>query len=517
MTDPRSVVRSLLVYSLCLPLAIVLGYMLAIPLDFTSLAIIGLVFFLLLLPILLRWHYPLLILSWNTVAVLPFLPGNPQVRLALTAASLLFTWLIYALDRRNKPLNVRGITWPLMALASIVVVTMQLTGGAGFHALGGQSGGAGRYVLLGGGILGYFAISARLIPVGSANLYVGLYFLGGLTMALSSLAMVLPRWLEYLFLIFPVEQTYFEEAPTVFSTSVSRIFGIASASMLAIFYMLARYGYRGISNVRKPWRALVFLMCFIGVLFGGYRSFLLLVMGVMGLQVYLEGFFKMKYLPVWMVIAALLASLLPVVDRLPYRVQRSLAFLPVRVSPAVAVDVQGSTEWRIEIWKRVWTEMPNYWLLGKGYRLDPRAMEMAQFRDRRGGTAGETAEIVGDYHNGPLSVFVPLGMPGVAALIWFWIASWRLLLHNYRNGVPELRTINTLLLAFFCVRIFHFIVIFGSFYSEFAHFAGLVGLSVALNGGRARAATAPETIEQPASQPIRSLGARLQPATSSRV
>lgn len=515
MTDPRSAVRAVAIYATIIPLAFILGYMLAVPMDYFSLATIGAVFLLLLLPLLLRWHYPMLLLSWNTVAVLPFLPGSPQVRLALTAASLLITWLVYALDRRIKPLNVRSITWPLVVLTLIVILTMQLTGGAGFRALGGQSGGAGRYVMLAGGILGFFAISARPIPASSANLYVGLYFLGGLTMALSSLATVLPRWMDYLYLLFPVEQTYFEEAPTVLSTTVSRLFGIASASMLAIFYMLARFGFRGMLNIQKPWRMAIFLGCCIGVLFGGYRSFLLLVLGVMGLQVYLEGFFKMKYLPVWSLIFALLISVLPIVDRLPYRVQRSLAFLPVQVSPAVAIDVQASTDWRIEIWKRVWTEIPNYWLLGKGYRLDPRALDMAQFRDYRGGE-GEAAVIAGDYHNGPLSIIVPLGMPGVVAVVWFWITAWRFLLHNYRNGAPELKTVNTLLLAFFCVRVFHFVVIFGSFYSEFAHFTGLVGLSVALNGGWARAVTAPATVEETAPEPIRPLRARLQPVISSR-
>jgi len=116
MTDPRLVVRSVLVYACCIPLAILLGYILGNQLSYTSLVTLGLVLSFLLLPVLLRWHYAILILSWNTIAVLPFIPGRPQLRLLLVGVSLTISWLVYALDRRRSPLNVRSISLPLLAL-----------------------------------------------------------------------------------------------------------------------------------------------------------------------------------------------------------------------------------------------------------------------------------------------------------------------------------------------------------------------------------------------------------------
>ena len=96
--------------------------------------------------------------------------------------------------------------WRLTAVIAgvVIVATALFTQGVGFGALGSQVGGAGRYVALAGAILGYFALSAQPIPAEKANLYVGLFFLGGLTLAISSMATVLPQKLYYIFLFFPM-------------------------------------------------------------------------------------------------------------------------------------------------------------------------------------------------------------------------------------------------------------------------------------------------------------------------
>jgi hypothetical protein len=146
-------------------------------------------------------------------------------------------------------------------------------------------------------------------------------------------------------------------------------------------------------------------------------------------------------------------------------------------------------------------DVPKYFWLGKGYAINVRDLEMAQFRrfDRLRGqgelTPGELAELAGDYHNGPLSIIVPLGVWGAIGVLWFWYAAWRVLVRNYRYGPPELKTVNTFLLALFCARVVHFLVVFGAFYAEFYYFTGLVGFSVALNRGVA--------VPQPALEPAR--------------
>ena len=99
--------------------------------------------------------------------------------------------------------------------------------------------------------------------------------------------------------------------------------------------------------------------------------------------------------------------------------------------------------------------------------------------------------MAGDYHNGPLSVVIPLGIWGLLAFAWFLVAGARVLYANYRYGNPGLRTINRFLFAYFLVRIFFFIAVFGSFYTEFSIFTGLVGFGLSLNGGVTRQSPAP--------------------------
>lgn len=75
MTNPISIIRSLLIYGLCLPLAIYLGYLLANPMDRVSFGVVIVVLFLPLIPLLLRWHHFLLVMSWNMSVVLFLFPA----------------------------------------------------------------------------------------------------------------------------------------------------------------------------------------------------------------------------------------------------------------------------------------------------------------------------------------------------------------------------------------------------------------------------------------------------------
>jgi len=101
----------------------------------------------------------------------------------------------------------------------------------------------------------------------------------------------------------------------------------------------------------------------------------------------------------------------------------------------------------------------------------------------------EEQMFAGNYHSGPLSLIIPLGIFGSLAFVWFLYAATKVLIRNWRNGDPALKSINTFLLGIFIVRIFFFIFVFGAIAQDLAVFAGIVGLGVSLNAGSA----APET------------------------
>src|SRR5438270_744244 len=83
MTSASSFLRSLLVYSICLPVAVFLGYTIAQEgnplLNPATYFVVGLVIFVLVLPLVLRWHHALLVITWNLGAVLFFVPGRPDL------------------------------------------------------------------------------------------------------------------------------------------------------------------------------------------------------------------------------------------------------------------------------------------------------------------------------------------------------------------------------------------------------------------------------------------------------
>lgn len=499
-TNTISIIRTLLIYGLCLPFAVYLGYLLAQPLSRGNLTFMIVAMALPLVPILLRWHHAFLILSWNLSMVLFFVSGAPYLWMVMSGISLGLTILQYVLKRNVKFINVPSITWSLVFLTFVILMTAQLTGGIGIRALGSEGAiGGKRYIFLLAAIIGYFALTSYRIPPQKAGLYVSLFFLGGLTALVGSFGPWIPNELRIIFAFFPVESlaTRAEAEAQAFS----RLGGVALAGMSVLFLIFARHGMAGLFHLSKrwrflpfqfkggfginqPWRLLLLPAIFWAVMMGGYRLHLLTLGLLFVLLFYLEGLHKTRLLPVVILAGIMMAAVsLPFVDKMPLTIQRSLSFLPVNVSPLVRQSADSTTEWRLQIWREVIPTIPQYLLIGKGYSMDAKEMESVDdMNNFRRGVGDESAKLAGDYHNGPLSVIIPLGIFGVIGFLWFLIASFRVLLNNYRYGEASLRLINTFLLAYFCTRVIIFFAIFGSIYSEMTMFVGIVGMGLAVNG-----------------------------------
>src|SRR3954470_15004975 len=93
MANTFAVSRSHLIYGVCLPLAVLVGYLLASPLESSNVAVVVLVISVLSIPLLMRWHHPLLILSWNAVVSPAFLPGSPYLWQIMAVLSLFISLL----------------------------------------------------------------------------------------------------------------------------------------------------------------------------------------------------------------------------------------------------------------------------------------------------------------------------------------------------------------------------------------------------------------------------------------
>src|SRR5476649_2148671 len=95
-----AILRALIVYAICVPLAIFVGYTLANPLDYSSLGFYGVVLAVLASPLLLRWHYPLLLFSWYSSVTFAFLPGAPSLWVFMVVVSLSLSVLERIMNNR---------------------------------------------------------------------------------------------------------------------------------------------------------------------------------------------------------------------------------------------------------------------------------------------------------------------------------------------------------------------------------------------------------------------------------
>ena len=506
MNSPNNAaaLRTLIIYAVCVPLAVMIGYVLTNPMDYSTLGVLGIVVLLLISPALLRWHHPMLILSWNLGMTLFFLKGSPNLWFLMVLLSLGISLLERALSGEMHFVRAPQITWPLLCLVAVALLTAKLTGGIGVRALGSNVYGGRKYVYLMLGIMSYFALTSRRIPPERVPLYIGMFFLAGLTSIISDLFPFMPGWSHFLYWMFPPSMYNFASAD--FAVGQTRLVGIATAGVMLWSWLMIRYGIRGIFLGGKLWRLAVFGLSLAMILLGGFRSQLLFVTVVFMFQFFAEGLHRTRMLPAfaWMGIMAMVI-VVPLASKLPFTFQRALAFLPLDLDPAAKYAAQSTWIWRTQMWTALLPQVPKYFLLGKGLAITPE-----EYNEMMGTPLGLTTGAIDpgqdpmalsyDYHNGLLSVLIPFGIWGGIVVFWFFAAGLRVVYHNFRYGDPSLRTINTFFFAEFLVYIPQFII-GGSLPYDIARFAGVLGLSIAFNGGVCQPVPQPVPAKEPFPRP----------------
>jgi hypothetical protein len=495
MFDARTALKSLVIYAVAITLALLLGYLLANPLDWTSLVLMGIPFLLISAPLMIHYHYPFMLLAWNMGAFLYFVRGSVELWIAAVAVSFAVSFTHRILDKRVRFLSVPQLTKPLLLLVVVVFATAELRGGFGLRSMGGETIGGRRYFQIIMAVLGFFALTARPIPKRRAHRYTALFFLSGVVSAISVLYGRLPNFLNFIFLFIPPSQGAVQESMG-YSSGLGFFRPFATVGGTVLAFLFARYGLRQmLAPGRKHLLALLLGIAILTILSGSRLALIGFAM-TFAFLFWLEGLWRTRYaliLGVSLLVAATVS--VPFISKFPQSIQRALAVLPVKVDPVVQSEADASSEWRREIWRVMLPQIPEYLFLGKGYAISARDYNyMTSQRTQNLEAENREATIAGDYHNGPLSIIIPLGVWGGLAFLWLLVASLIVLWRNYRFGDPELANINTFLLASFLVQTITFMFIFGSLYSGLVAFTGTIGYSVALNGGVAR---------RPAPQPYR--------------
>ncbi len=490
-----------------LPLAALLGFLIATPDDLISVGVVGLVVMALSLPAVLRWHHAMLIFSLNAALVLAFLPGSPAAWMPMALASGGLTLLGRIMEKNRRLLDVPSITWPLLAFAVVVIITARMTGGLGMRALGSGMYGGKKYFYVWLSVVVYFALSWVRIQPSQAGAWVGGYLLSGLSSVFSNLIYLAGPAAYFLYAFVPVDMAMhqivedFNSGPG--GEKFNRLGGVAVASYFLVPYFLMRFGARGVLQLNRPWRmALLVAALMIGAL-GGFRSTIAFAALLFVIHFFVEGLHRTRLFPILLVTGALgFLALYPLAIHLPLSVQRSLSILPIPVSPMARFDAEQSSQWRVDMWAMVTPEIPKYFWMGKGFTASSTDYYLTMEMVRRGmRTDQEMMILAGDYHNGPLSVLLPFGIWGVIAFTWFMLAGLRLLVRNYRYGDPSLRSVNTFLLCYYIAKVVFFLTVFGAVHLDLLAFVGTIGLSVSVNGGMRRAKDVAAPAAAPAAEP----------------
>jgi hypothetical protein len=153
------------------------------------------------------------------------------------------------------------------------------------------------------------------------------------------------------------------------------------------------------------------------------------------------------------------------VPHLPTPAQRALSWLPgIEVNARVSMDADHSSNWRLDLWSLIWhREVPKHWLTGKGLAYHP-----AHLVDQSEVQVDYWVElhnfvVLGEYHNGPLSLLVCFGIWGLLLMVALFIAAWRRCLAQARRewGDPYLRNFHLVCFSLYAVGVLAFLFIYG--------------------------------------------------------
>jgi hypothetical protein len=312
----------------------------------------------------------------------------------------------------------------IVLYGAILAVSLGMHG-AGLRMLGTESWG-------GGEVMAQFLFVALFLLRNQLNLTAPQWKKGAVLMYLAS---VLPMLADltaklgwnsaryvYAFVSY-VQSSMSETLEDAYGKSFLRL---SRATDFAVGIVLLAYYLRTAGKIsRTQFAALLAVgLGFLGL--SGHRIGLLIVISFMTLFPVVAGYrrWSRQLLVATGVGLIAFAGLFVAVGFLPYSFQRTVAVVPfIPVADVAKRDAQGTTDWRIEVWKEALRHVPEHFWMGRGMALSPDELDQYKTMQFYNASMGrqmsnvEEALIMHDYHNGPISLLLDLGVLGLGLCV----------------------------------------------------------------------------------------------------
>lgn len=446
------------------------------------------------LTLALRQYVWLLIpFGWPLTGTVPLLPLPFAVRdLTIMAAFVAFLMLVALKVIRRKPKY--GFADYLLFALLIYLAIAFLRNPVGTSTTNSVRIGGRPYFNVAIACMAYWILCrATLAPrLGTIPIWVALAsnYLAG---ALSAISQLVPRTLPFLSQLYSgvVGVEALNAVPGTFQPEEDparkRLIYLEQIGTFTIQGLLAFCRPSTLINPLYFGRFLCLLAASFLQLLSGFRSSILTTLGWTALAAWLrDGFQSVVRLALvggFVLILVILGQ--GRIFNLPFPAQRALSFLPGLWDPMAVADAKSSTEWRVEMWNQYLksNKYVHNHFLGDGFGFLKRDLDMANSPLLRGPSEyQETAMIVGNVHNGPLSAIKVVGYVGLVAYLLLFAVVARLAWKTIHRAQGT----QFLPVALFMglPTIFHpfaFIVIFGAFEHDFPTTIFNLGMLKVLN------------------------------------
>lgn len=415
-----------------------------------------------------------------------FLPGTPAPWHLMTAVAAVF--LLIRIATRQQPLAIKW-TWMETSLALVAFSILQALARnpVGLSALGGSDVAGGKpYFIFAVAFVAYAIIAMANTDIKGWRWAVILYLTFGIGDGLiNAVSGISPAFAMRVLPLY--SNVGFEEAvgtAAEFDLSKNRFTQVTQLG--SILGMIACTFWRPLAalDITKPWRILIAGGAFIAILLSGFRGGL----GSLFVRFVLGSALRKKWLDIviigllgMLLLTALIAS--GMVKNLPFGVQRALSFLPIEVSSVAAIDAEGSSNDRFEMWRTA-LESDRYIrnkLLGDGFNMSARELQAMRSQTETGPqlfkTWTDAALETGAYHGFHVETIRNTGALGLLcatiALFVFMSSAWRAI---QRTRTQPYWGMVLFICMPFLIHPFWYWLVFGSYKADFPTVIALAGM-----------------------------------------